>query len=493
MIKHIRNLMAGALLAIVLGIPYLQAADVAISALPAGTTLAGTEAIPAVQSAATVKTTPAAIKTYVETGGTVTASDPVLDLSQTWNNNAVAFTGIRAAFTETATNAGSNYLSITRGAAGSTNALRVYLDAAGTNVDMVLGATQTITFTPRDAITGTARITGSSPFYITGTAGVVLDTSTTDVIVGSNVTDFRNSTTAQTLRVYDTYTDSSNYGRIALNTSLTGDWVQVAAETAGTAGDNYGIALTPSGIGAISAHVPDSTSAGGNARGNNAVDFQVARADVGATAVASGNNSFLGGGDSNSVAGGLAVVVGGYQNSASATESTVSGGRLNVASGTRSWIPGGHQASTRGLNSAYAYSAGARAAVGDAQVIGQPVRRTTTDATPVSLATDGTPAATTVMVVPDGAVMMCTSHVAAKPSASITDGVGFVIESLFYRSGSTTALLSTPVSTVHGTNALGLGATHVANDTLEAAEVQVTGAAATTIYWAGDTKCVQVL
>lgn len=42
-------------------------ADTKISALPAGTTLAGTEALPAVQSAATVKTTPAAISTYVGT------------------------------------------------------------------------------------------------------------------------------------------------------------------------------------------------------------------------------------------------------------------------------------------------------------------------------------------------------------------------------------------------------------------------------------------
>lgn len=42
-----------------------EAADVKISALPAGTTLAGTEVAPFVQSAATVKITPAQIATYV--------------------------------------------------------------------------------------------------------------------------------------------------------------------------------------------------------------------------------------------------------------------------------------------------------------------------------------------------------------------------------------------------------------------------------------------
>jgi len=50
-------------------------AQVKISDLPAGTALAGTEAVPAVQSATTVKTTPAAINTYVQsqtTAGTIT-------------------------------------------------------------------------------------------------------------------------------------------------------------------------------------------------------------------------------------------------------------------------------------------------------------------------------------------------------------------------------------------------------------------------------------
>ncbi len=44
-------------------------ADVKISALPAAAALAGTEEIPCVQSAATVKTTPAAILTYLQGTG----------------------------------------------------------------------------------------------------------------------------------------------------------------------------------------------------------------------------------------------------------------------------------------------------------------------------------------------------------------------------------------------------------------------------------------
>lgn len=65
--KRLGLLVAGVLLSA------LALADTKISALPAGTTLAGTEAIPAVQSAATVKTTPAAIDTYVKGSAVVTA------------------------------------------------------------------------------------------------------------------------------------------------------------------------------------------------------------------------------------------------------------------------------------------------------------------------------------------------------------------------------------------------------------------------------------
>ncbi len=61
------------LFALLLGASVAHAADVKISALPEGTTIAGTEAIPAVQSAATVKTTPAAIVTYANSAsGTLT-------------------------------------------------------------------------------------------------------------------------------------------------------------------------------------------------------------------------------------------------------------------------------------------------------------------------------------------------------------------------------------------------------------------------------------
>lgn len=406
--KHvIRNTLLSAVLAIGLGVPYLHAADVAISALPAGTTLAGTEAIPAVQSGATVKTTPSALKTYVET----------------------------------------------------------------------------------------------SPIYL-GASAYLYSTV-------PNITEFRNSTNANTVRVFDTFTDLSNYGRIALNTNLTGDWVQVAAETAGTGGDNYGIALTPTGTGAISAHVPDSTAAGGNARGANAVDWQPSRSL--AVQAATGANSTIGGGISNAASGASSVVSGGTGNTASGTRSTVgggdgneatmtwataSGGASNLASGTYSWVPGGVQATTRGLSGAGAYSAGLRAAKGDAQVILQPVRRTTTDATPVSLATDGTPAATTVMVLPSDSTATCQAIVTANTTtAGVVSMAGFRAEAIV-KNDSSTMTISGGTCTAIGTADAALTTATcalVANGTLDSIEMQVTGVAATTVYWVAEVKCVQAL
>jgi len=426
-------------------------ADTKTSALTAASALAGTEPIPVVQSGATKRSTPAAIKTYVETGGTVTASDPVLDLTQTWNNAAVTFTGLKLDVTNTASASASKVAALQIGGVNSV----------------------------------VASISGS-------------------------------------VHVFDAFTDDNNYSRLALNPKAAGDWVQIAAETAGTEADNYGIALTPAGTGAISAQVPDSTTAGGNARGNCATDFQMIRSAATQVAsgsyagilsgyynTASGSRSVIAGGDSNqatATATGVvagtnnraqqvnAFVGGGNGNIASNTDSVVAGGGLNTASGYRSWIPGGGNALTRGLDYTGAYAASFRAAKGDAQVILQPVRRTTTDATPVSLATDGTPAATTVMVLPANSTLMVTAIVAARDASG--NSAGWIAQALFKRDGSgNTTRLGTATVTAIGTPDAAINTATidiVANDTLESAEIQVTGVAATTIYWVGELKCVQV-
>lgn len=81
------------------------------------------------------------------------------------------------------------------------------------------------------------------------------------------------------------------------------------------------------------------TGSGGNARGTDAVDLQVNR--VANTQVASGNKSFIGGGDNNTASGTDSVVTGGATNTASGTSSNVGGGSNNTASGNISTVGGG--------------------------------------------------------------------------------------------------------------------------------------------------------
>ena len=60
----------------------------------------------------------------------------------------------------------------------------------------------------------------------------------------------RRTTTQQIYRLYNTYTDASNYERLTL-TGVAGTSVNVTAETAGTGGANLDVVLTPAGTGGV--------------------------------------------------------------------------------------------------------------------------------------------------------------------------------------------------------------------------------------------------
>ena len=118
---------------------------------------------------------------------------------------------------------------------------------------------------------------------------------------------------------------------------------------------NAGIVLKPNGTGAIMAQVPDGTVAGGNARGQNAVDLQMSRSN--ADQVAGYNFDVITGGRNNKISAnldGYRFIGGGYQNTISvAGYSTINGGRQNSISGGGSaycTISGG-QSNTASTNS----------------------------------------------------------------------------------------------------------------------------------------------
>jgi hypothetical protein len=115
---------------------------------------------------------------------------------------------------------------------------------------------------------------------------------------------------------------------------------------------NIPLALQPKGAGALQAQLADSTTAGGNARGGRAVDWQTLRSL--ASQVASGFVATASGGYNNTVSGGVSVVAGGTQNIAAADLSTISGGIANSTSAssagnTYSFIGAGYQNSATGV------------------------------------------------------------------------------------------------------------------------------------------------
>lgn len=101
---------------------------------------------------------------------------------------------------------------------------------------------------------------------------------------------------------------------------------------------NADIALVAKGNGAILAHVPDGTAAGGDKRGTNATDWQ--RSRNASTQVASGGASIIVGGVQNTASGLRSAVLGGFQNTSSAQD-TVVGGNANTASSNYSFVGGG--------------------------------------------------------------------------------------------------------------------------------------------------------
>lgn len=127
---------------------------------------------------------------------------------------------------------------------------------------------------------------------------------------------------------------------------------------------NAGIAIVPNGNGAFTLQVPDGTGAGGNARGDYAVDLQTKRGSTKPADIASGTGSSIIGGYGNQASGDFSVSGGGNSeatgnysvafgqtNSASGSASVVSGGYLNAASGSESGVVSGRQNQATGYRS----------------------------------------------------------------------------------------------------------------------------------------------
>lgn len=116
--------------------------------------------------------------------------------------------------------------------------------------------------------------------------------------------------------------------------------ITVASIAPVAAAANIPICIVPKGSGFLSTSVPDNTAAGGNNRGDMAVDLQMERLNP--TEVASGSEAVISGGRRNTSSGILNVVGGGLNNNCGGTQfNGIFSGQNNISTGSYNVLGGG--------------------------------------------------------------------------------------------------------------------------------------------------------
>jgi hypothetical protein len=130
-------------------------------------------------------------------GSTITADTPALNISQTWNNAAVTFTGMKFNVTDTASNASSL---LAEWQVGGTSRFKIQKDGSVTAAGTISGTT----------LASSAAVIGSILLGMTevrvGSSNTVLRED------AANTLAQRNGTAAQTYRLERAYVDGSNRG-----------------------------------------------------------------------------------------------------------------------------------------------------------------------------------------------------------------------------------------------------------------------------------------
>jgi hypothetical protein len=166
------------------------------------------------------------------------ANVPISNLTTTWNNVATTFTGIKLNVTDTASAAasllmdlqvgGSSKFKVSKTGVPTFAGLSIYPDA-----DFFVGVSATgAAFAARS--TASFLVNQNMGIGWTDTGG--LSGLNADLILrrdAANTLAQRNGATAQTHRLYGTYTDASNYRRLT-KTMSTGGVAEIKPEGAGT-------------------------------------------------------------------------------------------------------------------------------------------------------------------------------------------------------------------------------------------------------------------
>ncbi len=238
-------------------------ADAKLTALTAASALAAADLFYVSQSAASRKATGTQLLTLVGTAyvplaggtmtgaltiasGTLTASAPALNITQTWNNAAVAFNAFDISITSTDSSISST---LQRWILGGAEKASISKDGIGYfRGGASAGAAPTQDTTINVYNFGIRMIDVASLQWTSGGSGAGMTLALYQDAAAQLA--LRNGTTAQRMHIYGTYTDSSNLERLTLSTTA-GTSVNITAETLGTGADNLDIVLTPAGTGAV--------------------------------------------------------------------------------------------------------------------------------------------------------------------------------------------------------------------------------------------------
>jgi hypothetical protein len=175
------------------------------------------------------------------TGTTVTVSEPILNVTQTWNNSEVTFSGLKANVTDTASATDSVLLDLQVGAVSQSLIYKGgFIGAKGLGLGTSSSSYRTKWTSTQGFLLSTVAGVGyhwggASSFSLSGTV-------TPDLSLlrdAANTLAQRNSTTAQTYRLYNTYTDASNYERLALVWDSNTAKIQTEAAGTGTLRDLF--------------------------------------------------------------------------------------------------------------------------------------------------------------------------------------------------------------------------------------------------------------
>lgn len=183
----------------------------------------------------------------------------MLDFAGTWNTSGNP-SALKIAITNTASGATAKFLELLAGAGGVTSILNIdltgrmtwignsymYPRAAGFFTFGKLSDGDLVEFNDEGVLISGAGDNGLS-FGSTVPAGVDISLRRD----AASTLAQRVGTTAQIFRLYRTFTNSTNYERLALQTAA-GQMI-IAAETAGTGTDNLDVVLTAAGTGLVNA------------------------------------------------------------------------------------------------------------------------------------------------------------------------------------------------------------------------------------------------